>query len=149
MIDYIAANLWAMWLVVAVLLLIVELCTGGFFILCFSVGAACAAVVSPFVGVYGQLVVFILISALSVFLVRPFALRYLHRNDEGRISNADAILGRTGTVSQAIPVGGYGRVALDGDDWKACSTESEELPVGTAVTIVDRDSVIIKVTKLK
>ena len=66
-----------------------------------------------------------------------------------RVSNADAIIGRTGTVSQAIPVGGYGRVALDGDDWKACSSDTEELPAGTMVKIIDRESVIVKVTKLK
>ena len=52
-------------------------------------------------------------------------------------------------VSQAIPVGGYGRVALDGDDWKACSSDTEELPAGTMVKIIDRESVIVKVTKLK
>lgn len=35
MIDYLAANLWAMWLALSVVLLIVELCSGGFFIMCF------------------------------------------------------------------------------------------------------------------
>lgn len=115
----------------------------------FSVGAVCSAIVAPFAGIYVQLGVFILISALSVVMVRPLALKYLHRHDDVRVSNADAIIDRTGTVSQAIPVGGYGRVALDGDDWKACSSDTEELPAGTMVKIIDRESVIVKVTKLK
>lgn len=149
MIDYLAANLWAMWLALSVVLLIVELCSGGFFIMCFSVGAVCSAIVAPFAGIYVQLGVFILILALSVVMVRPLALKYLHRHDDVRVSNADAIIGRTGTVSQVIPVGGYGRVALDGDDWKACSSDTEELPAGTMVKIIDRESVIVKVTKLK
>ena len=102
MIDYLAANLWAMWLALSVVLLIVELCSGGFFIMCFSVGAVCSAIVAPFAGIYVQLGVFILISALSVVMVRPLALKYLHRHDDVRVSNADAIIGRTGTVSQVI-----------------------------------------------
>ena len=97
MIDYLAANLWAMWLALSVVLLIVELCSGGFFIMCFSVGAVCSAIVAPFAGIYVQLGVFILISALSVVMVRPLALKYLHRHDDVRVSNADAIIGRTAT----------------------------------------------------
>lgn len=149
MIEYFFANLWAAWLATAVLLLVVELCTGGFVVLCFAIGAACAAVASAFSGIYVQLIVFIVFTALSVSCVRPFALRCIHKHGTGRVSNADAILGRKGIVSEAIKAGGYGRVSIDGDDWKACAVESEELPAGTPVEIVGRDSVIVKVTKTK
>ena len=62
-----------------------------------------------------------------------------------RPSNTDAIIGRIGTVSQTIPTGGYGRVKLDGDDWKAMSTDSDPLEVGMRVRIVGRESVIVTV----
>ena len=61
-------------------------------------------------------------------------------------SNADAIMGRMAMVSQDIPANGYGRVALDGDDWKA--TAKESLSKGEKVIIVDRDSIILTVEKL-
>lgn len=149
MIDYISGNPWAAWLIVAIVLLVAELCSGGFFILCFAIGAAFAAGISLIGNVYLQLVAFLVISIISICLVRPFALRCLHRSKPYRASNADAILGRSGVVSQEIPSGAYGRVAVDGDDWKACAIDHEMLPVGTVVTIVERDSVIVKVKKSK
>lgn len=43
MLDYITSNLWQLWTVLAVGCLIMELVSGGFFIICFSVGAVAAA----------------------------------------------------------------------------------------------------------
>ena len=36
MLDYFSANLWQLWAILAVVCLIVELMTGGFFIICFA-----------------------------------------------------------------------------------------------------------------
>ena len=149
MIENLSANLWQMWAVVSVVCLIVELMNGDFFIVCFSIGAVAATIAAPFVGFFWQLAVFIFFSALSIFFVRPFALRYLHRNDSERVSNADAIIGQTGVVSTAIPAGGFGRVALGGDDWKAVADSQEEIPVGTKVEVVGRESIIITVRRIE
>lgn len=147
MIDYLSANLWQVWAVVAVLCLITELSTGGFFVLCFAIGAVGAAFCSVFGGLYLQLTAFVAISIACIFLVRPFALKYLHFGKEVAVSNADAIIGRTGRVSQAIPLGGYGRVAIDGDDWKAQSSSAiATIPEGSCVNVVARESIIIDVT---
>lgn len=146
MIDYLAQHLWQMWAVIAVLCLILELTAGDFFIICFSIGAvfaaACAALGGGF---YWQLAVFAALTLVSLFLVRPFALRYLHRNEEQRMSNADALIGRRGRVVEAIEKNGFGRVAIDGDVWKAVANVDEKIPVGTAVRVVDRESIIITV----
>lgn len=148
MIDYISANMWQMWAVLAVLGLLLELTSGDFFIMCFAIGAVGAAVVSPFANIYWQLGVFSVVTAFSIFQVRPFALRYLHKGEENRVSNADAVVGQTGNVSQTIPVGGFGRVAIGGDDWKAVAATQEELPVGTPVRVVSRESIIITVERV-
>lgn len=148
MIDYFASNLWQFWALVAIICLILELTNGDFFIMCFSIGAVCSAVASALgLGFYGGLLVFALCSVLSIFFVRPFALRYLHRNDSGRLSNADALIGRIGRVSETIASGGYGRVAIDGDDWKAVASDGSEMAIGTKVKVVGRDSIIITVEK--
>lgn len=148
MIEYFSTNMWQAWAVVAVLCLILELSSGDFFIMCFAIGAIGAAVVSPFANIYVQLVAFAVVTALSLVLVRPFALRFLHRNEENRASNGDAVVGKEGHVTETIKAGGYGRVALAGDDWKAKSTSAEDLPVGTAVKAVALDSVVLTVEKL-
>lgn len=147
MIEYVSANLWQLWTIVAVVCLILELFTGGFFIVCFSIGAVFAALASLVGGGYVQLAVFVVFSALSIFMVRPFALRYLHRKGDDRVSNADALIGRIGTVSQTIEPNGFGRVAIDGDDWKAQTDEKDPIVIGTRVRVVDRESIIIKVVK--
>ena len=85
-------------------------------------------------------------STIAVFLVRPFAVRYLrNKRTKETVSNADAILGKICTVSEAIPEKGYGRVKLGGDDWKAVSADGSALAEGERVRIVARESLIVTV----
>jgi membrane protein implicated in regulation of membrane protease activity len=147
MIEYLSENMWQLWAVVAVVGLILELSSGDFFIFCFAIGAMGAAVVSPVADVYVQIAVLLVLTTVCIFTVRPFALKYLHRDEDDRASNADALLGRTGCVTEAIKAGGYGRVAIDGDDWKAQSADGQEIADGTKVRVVARESIIITVEK--
>ena len=106
MIDYLSQHLWQTWAVIAVICLILELTAGDFFIMCFSIGAAFACGAAAVgLGFYAQLVFFAVFTLISLFLVRPVALRYFHRHDEGRVSNADALLGRHGKVVETIQAG--------------------------------------------
>ena len=147
MIEYFLQNMWQVWAIVAVLCLILELSSGDFFIICFSIGAV-FAIIGAAVGlnVYWQLALFAVFSLLSVLFVRPVALRYLHKNEPNKPSNADALLGRTGRVTEAVKAGQNGYVQIDGDLWRAVSTE--DIPVGTTVRVVGRESTIITVERL-
>ena len=147
MIDYIMQNLWQMWAVVAVICLILELTAGDFFIICFAIGAVGAAIDAGLLGngIYAQLFVFVVITLLSLFYVRPFAKRYLHKGEDKRISNAAALLGRQGRVVETVVAGGYGRVQIDGDIWKAVTQGDADIPEGSNVTVIDRESTIITV----
>lgn len=148
MIDYFAANLWQLWVLITVLCLILELTSGDLFILCFSIGALVTAVISAIgLGFYGQLAVFVVASVLSIFFVRPSLVKRLHGRNKERLSNADALMGRIGRVSEAIEKDGYGRVAIDGDDWKAVSADGSYVPLGQNVRVVGRESIIITVEK--
>ena len=84
---------------------------------------------------------------LSIFFVRPKLAKLLHGKRRERLSNADALMGRIGRVSEAIEQGGYGRVAIDGDDWKAVSADGSYMPLGQNVRVVGRESIIITVEK--
>ena len=148
MIEYLVANMWQLWAVLAVVGLILELTSGDFFIMCIAIGAAGAAITAPFANIYWQLCVFSVVTLFCLWQVRPFVLRYLHKNEENRVSNADALMGRQGRVSETIQAGGFGYVAIDGDLWKAVAVNDEEIPVGTRVKVVGRESIIITVDKI-
>ena len=81
--------------------------------------------------------------------MRPVALRYLHRNEEQRVSNADALMGRVGHVVETVKANGYGRVQIDGDIWKSVTNEATDIPAGTRVRVIGRESTIITVEKLE
>jgi len=149
MIQYIVENLWQLWAVVAVICLILEMTSGDFFLMCFAIGGAVTALLSPFVGFYVQLAVFAVVSVVCLFTVRPVALRWFHKNDPDRVSNADALIGREGRVRETIEADGFGRVAIDGDVWKAKSQTGEAISAGTAVKVVNRESTIITVVVSK
>ena len=139
-----------MWAIIAVVCLILELFSGDFFILCFSIGAA-VSLLSALCGasLTAQIILFAVASVLSVLFVRPVALKYFHRNDPERASNADALMGREGRVSQTIDAGGHGRVAIDGDDWKAVSVDGSAIANDTPVRVVNRDSIILTVEPIQ
>ena len=146
MIDYLAQHLWQMWAVLAVICLILELTAGDFFIICFSIGAVFAALSAMIGGgIYVQLAVFALFTLISLFWVRPFAQRYLHKGEDNRVSNADALLGRQGRVVETVKADGFGRVQIDGDIWKAVTNEPSDISEGANVRVVGRESTIIMV----
>jgi len=149
MIEYFLSNMWQIWAVIAIICLILELSSGDFFIICFSIGAV-FAIISAVLGlsIYWQIFIFAIFSLLSVLFVRPVALRYLHKNEPNKPSNADALLGRTGRVTEVITVGGNGYVQIDGDLWKAVSPSTTDIPIGTTVRVIGRESTIITVETL-
>ena len=149
MIQYFTSNLWLIWIIVSILCLILELSSGDFFILCFAIGAAVAALLAGCgLSLTWQIIIFAVVSALSLLLVRPALVKKLHKPHRERLSNAEAMIGQQGRVSETIEAGGFGRVAIDGDDWKAVSADGEKIEKGTKVRVVSRESIIIKVEKV-
>ncbi len=138
-------NYTIFWATLMLICAFAELLSGGLYIICLSVGALLVVPFAAFgVPLAWQIVVFVLTSVASIYTLRPIAHRYLHRKDEiDTISNADAIVGREGVVSEDIPAHGHGRLALDGDDWKARTTDGTPLKKGSRARIVTRKSLIV------
>lgn len=146
MIDFFQSNWWLMWTLIGVLGLILELTSGDFFIMCFAIGAFITALVAALVpSITVQIIVFAVASLLCLLFVRPVALKYFHRKDPNRNSNVDAMVGRKGVVTDSIEAGGYGRVKIDGDSWKARSHDGEAIADRTRVEVTAIDSLIITV----
>lgn len=149
MIEYFISNMWQLWAIIFFVCLILELSSGDFFIICFSIGALASAIVSAITtSITVQVITFAVVSALSIFFVRPVMLRYLHKPNKERLSNADALIGQTGRVSEKIEANGYGRVAIDGDDWKALSADGSAIEKDARVRVVARESIIITVERI-
>lgn len=150
MMDYIVQNIWLFWTVVMFLCLIMELSSGDFYVTCFAIGALVsipvAVMEAPF---WLQVVVWAVCSVLSILLIRPHLVKALHKGADERKSNYDALKGQVGEVSQTIVAGGYGRVKLDGDDWKAEAPGcNENIEVGQHVKVLGHESIILKVEKI-
>ncbi|MCQ2193873.1 MAG: NfeD family protein [Paludibacteraceae bacterium] len=141
-------EMYVIWLIIAVVFTVLEICTTGFAVLCFGIGAVFAAVASSFSGLTGQMVAFVIGSALSFVLVRPFVLRFLTKRQAEVKTNADALVGKRAIVSETIDVVEHsGRVAIDGDDWKAVSEDGSRIEKGQTVEVVSRDSIVLTVRK--
>ena len=146
MIEYFTSNLWLIWVIISIVCLILELSSGDFFILCFAIGAAVAAILAGCgLSLTWQIILFAVVSALSLLLVRPALIKKLHKPQRERLSNAEAMIGQEGRVSEPIEAGGYGRVAIDGDDWKALSADGNAIEKGVRVRVVKMDSIIVTV----
>lgn len=142
-------DIYVVWFITALILLIVELFTASFGVVCFSFGAAAAGVASYCgLSTIWQLFIFSAVSFIAFVFVRPFVLRFLLKKKDEVLTNADAIVGRIAVVTEEInPDKNTGRVKIDGDDWKA--EASDIISVGEKVEVVSRESIILNVKSIK
>jgi membrane protein implicated in regulation of membrane protease activity len=141
-----SVGLWHILLALAIFSLIVEVFTLGFL-----AGALGVGLVFSSVGAYLELdtewliALFALGSIIAFFTIKPVVDRFLK---DKVTTNADSIVGQKGRVTEAIQnATGAGRVLVGGDDWKVeCE---EDLPVGTVVRVVARESIVLQVEAVK
>ena len=74
------------------------------------------------------------------------SVKAIRKGADERKSNSDALKGQIGEVTQTIVAGGYGRVKLDGDDWKAEAPGCrEDIAEGARVRVKGHQSIILQV----
>ena len=138
---------YQIWLIIAILLLIFEICSATFGAICFAIGAGFSALAAGLgANLTWQIVIFAVVSLLTFIFLRPVVMRFLERKSKDVKTNADALIGRKGVVSERSDAAQHtGRVAIDGDDWKAVSDDGSVIEKGTTVEIVKLDSIIVTV----
>ena len=135
---------WA-WIVVAMLLAIAEIFTVGFFLICFSIGAAVAAVAAllgfaPML----QLAAFVVGSAVALFMIRPLANRVV--SPAANPVGIDRLVGKEGIVVETIdPARGSGIVRVNHESWSADSIDGVPFAAGTMVRVVAFEGTHLKV----
>lgn len=139
---------WHLWVIVALVLVVAEMFNGDFWLVCLGIGALLAAVVSLVLpGIVPGILAFSLGSVAGLVGVRPVLLRYFHRIP-GLRTNVEALVGRIGTVTEAIDPGtGRGRVLVEGENWRGVTLDERALPAGTKVSVVQVDGTQLVVDK--
>ena len=144
--HYLFEHMWLCWILITLFFLILEISLGSFFLICMAIGA--------FVTMFGSLLqmsflaqfsLFAVASFLSIYAIRPAIMSWLHRPNNERASNVDALIGRQGVVIESRTESDYGYIKVDGDEWRAVSLAQNAIPVGSKVEIVSMDSLIVTV----
>ena len=132
------------WAALAIVAAIVEVLIPHFGVIFVTAGAAGAAVAAALrLGLAPQIIVFLVVLLVSLFLLRP---RLVARLDgRGVPSRTEALIGRVGVVTFDIePIVGAGRINVEGQDWAARSVQP--LAAGTRVRVVGADGIVLEVT---
>jgi membrane protein implicated in regulation of membrane protease activity len=144
-------EIWQIWLIVAVIFFIVEIFSSTFVFLCFSLGCIVSSIFAYFgVGTGVQFLVFSIITFISFFTVRPLMLKYAYRKSDKVKTNADALVGCKGRVTEIINIEkNTGRVYVNGDDWKAESEDGEIIQQDEQIEVKEVNSTILIVKQIK
>ena len=138
---------YQIWLIVAIALVIFEICSATFGAICFAIGAGFSALAAGLgANLTWQIIIFAIVSLVTFIFLRPFMLKFMDKKSKDVKTNAEAIIGRKAIVSERIDAEQHtGRVAIDGDDWKAVSEDGSVIEKGVSVEIVKMDSIIVTV----
>lgn len=126
----------AFWLIALIVLVVGEAVTVGLTFIWFAVGALGALLVTALGGqLWLQIVAFLVLSALSLILVRPLATRFMKPGISP--TNADRVIGMTAVVTETIDnLAGAGLVNISGQIWSARSQHNVVIPVGAEVKVL-------------
>jgi membrane protein implicated in regulation of membrane protease activity len=142
---------WQIWLIIAGICLIIEIATVGFLVFWFAVAALITCLLSLFIhNVIIQTAIFVVLSALLIFLTRPFANK-IGKKDKV-VTNSNYLIGKEGTVLKDITFNSatLGQVKVNGDVWSAVTEEDYGIiPAKSIVRILKIDGVKLVVEPLK
>jgi membrane protein implicated in regulation of membrane protease activity len=135
------------WLGAAVLFGIGEMATpGAFFLAPFGIGAVVAAALAFADAPLGaQWAAFVGVSLVALFALRPLA-RRLDRDGGSDGIGSRRLIGKSGTVLEAIGADHLGLVRVEREEWRAESAGGTSLPVGTGVLVTEVEGTRVIVT---
>lgn len=132
------------WLIAFVVLIFIELITVNLVSIWFAIGALAAIITTIFTdSLVMQVVVFIVVSVLSLLLTKPFMKKF--KKFDVVPTNSDRVIGKIGEVIKDIKTNEYGEVKVFGNVWTA--TSDSEIEVGTKVKVISIEGVKLIVKK--
>lgn len=132
------------WAVLFFLLLFIEIITVNLVSIWFAIGALVATFITFFTdNVFIQLIVFIIISIISLLLTKSIVKKV--RTREIIPTNLDRVIGKKAIVTKKIGPNSYGEVKIFGTLWTAAS--NLKFDIGDEVLVKKIDGVKLIVTK--
>jgi membrane protein implicated in regulation of membrane protease activity len=132
------------WLAFFVIALVVEVITADMISIWFALAAIPSFIIALVFeeSLVWQIVSFILISGVLLFLTRPVVKKYLKNNEIK--TNVDAMVGVKVRVTKVITPENVGRVVFRSLDWAAISKETINIGEYARVLDVDGNKLIVE-----
>ena len=123
--------MWIVWLALMIIMVIVECMGPALVSIWFAAGALVSLILSLFSLIPGvtipwwvQVIVFVVVSAITLLALRPLSKRYLKRNIVN--SNVDSLVGKRGLLEEEIKPFEPGVCKINDVSWTAISTNGKE-----------------------
>ena len=136
------------WLLLAAIFIVIEIITLGLTTIWFAGGAFVAAIAAACgANLVIQIILFVVVSVVLLFLTRPIAVKHLNANTEK--TNAEALVGAKAVVLEEINnLKETGKAKVNGMEWTArAKSDDEIIPVDSMVTITEISGVKLIVEK--
>ena len=129
--------MFLVWSIVSVVLIMIEIYTASFFWIFFAIGCLFSALSSLLIiSIETQILIMCIVAFLGLIFGRRILQNYFQVNKEIKLSNINALIGKTGIVIKEIDKDMPGLVRVDNEVWSAISSDNE--------TISERESIVIK-----
>lgn len=134
------------WLALMIIFIIIEMVTVGLTSIWFAGGALVALFAAFFgISIFGQIVLFLIVSFTLVFFTRPFALKFVKPHNVK--TNYEDIIGKEVRVTETIDnYADTGAAVFNGQEWTARSTDQNVVfQKGKTVQVVEIKGVTLYV----
>lgn len=134
------------WLISFLLLLFIEVITINLVTIWFALGSLAALITTILTdNVNIQVIVFIVVSAVSLIITKPLVAKLRKRKITP--TNLDRVIGKEGVVIKDISKNSYGEVKVEGSVWTATSTKN--IKKDSQVKVLKIDGVKLVVEKIE
>ena len=139
--DWLQANWWAVWLLLAGGLAVSELLTLDLTLLMLAAGALAGGVTALFLPglIWVQVLVAVVVAVLMLGVLRPPMLKRLHKGP-GYVSSVGKLVGSSGRAVGEVTASS-GEVKVNGEMWTARSWDGEPIASGVEVEIFEMDGI--------
>ena len=136
------------WIAISVGAVVLELITPTALVsIWFAVGGIIAVILAALnMPLWLQIAAFVIVSFVSMLVVRPVAYRYLRGNTVS--TNADRCIGEIGIVTRKISEDAWGEVKVNGALWSAVSVEHDTIEEHEEVKVVAIEGAKLLVRKV-
>lgn len=136
------------WAIVIVLMIVFELATlGNLVSVWFAIGALASLLVSLVTqNITIQIVVFAIVSVVSLVLVRPITYKVLKGTEIA--TNSDRLIGKQMILNTEITQENWGLIEVNGIEWSATTEDHSQIDAGSLVEVLAIEGVKLIVKKI-